>query len=91
MFIGVPALFREPKRANEGQMPLSGRWYANFLTVLGNGRFVLFLLIFSGYWIVFWQQYLILPIYIHDYVDPKANTEMILIADPIIVITLRWR
>ncbi len=47
-----------------------------------------FLLIFSGYWIVFWQQYLILPIYIHDYVDAKANTELILIADPIIVITL---
>ncbi len=60
----------------------------NLLTVLGNWRFVLFLAIFSGYWIVFWQQYLSLPIFIHDYVDPKANTEMILIADPIIVITL---
>ena len=59
----------------------------NFLTVLGNWRFVLFLLIFSGYWIVFWQQYLILPIYIHDYVDASANTEMILIADPLMVIT----
>src|SRR6202008_564938 len=58
------------------------------LTVLGNFRFVLFLLIFSGYWIVFWQQYLILPIYIHDYVNPNANTELILIADPLIVITL---
>jgi POT family proton-dependent oligopeptide transporter len=58
------------------------------LTVLGNGRFVLFLVIFSGYWIVFWQQYLILPIYLHEYVDSTANTEMILIADPLIVITL---
>ena len=56
--------------------------------MLGNWRFVIFLLIFSGYWIVFWQQYLILPIYVHDFVDPAANTEMILIADPIIVITL---
>ena len=56
--------------------------------MLGNWRFVLFLVIFSGYWIVFWQQYLILPIYVHDFVDPTANTEMILIADPIIVITL---
>jgi len=49
---------------------------------------VLFLLIFSGYWIVFWQQYLILPIFIHDYVDASANTERILIADPLVVITL---
>jgi proton-dependent oligopeptide transporter, POT family len=88
MFIGVLLFFREPKRTGAEQTPSLGEVGRNFLTVLGNGRFVLFLLIFSGYWIVFWQQYLILPIYIHDYVDPKANTEMILIADPIIVITL---
>jgi POT family proton-dependent oligopeptide transporter len=88
MFFVVLLFFREPKRVDEGQTPSLGEVGRNFLTVLGNGRFVLFLLIFSGYWIVFWQQYLILPIYIHDYVDAHANTEMILIADPIIVITL---
>lgn len=87
MFIAVLIFFKEPRRDDLQVTSLSqvGR---NFLTVIGNGRFVLFLLIFSGYWIVFWQQYLILPIFIHDYVDPKANTELILIADPIIVITL---
>jgi POT family proton-dependent oligopeptide transporter len=88
MFIAVLIFFREPRRT-DGQATASlaqvGR---NFLTVLGNWRFVLFLLIFSGYWIVFWQQYLILPVYIHDYVNASANTELILIADPLIVITL---
>jgi MFS family permease len=84
----VLLFFREPKRTEEGQTPSLSQVGRNFLTVLSNGRFVLFLLIFSGYWIVFWQQYLILPIYIHDYVDPNASTEYILIADPIIVITL---
>jgi POT family proton-dependent oligopeptide transporter len=88
MFIGVLLFFREPKRAGDERTPSLSQVGRNFLTVLGNVRFVLFLLIFSGYWIVFWQQYLILPIYIHDYVDPNANTSMILIADPIIVITL---
>ena len=88
MFIGVLIFFREPRRVEEQQTTSLGQVARNLLTVLGNGRFVLFLLIFSGYWIVFWQQYLILPIYIHDYVDPTANTELILIADPIIVITL---
>jgi POT family proton-dependent oligopeptide transporter len=88
MFFAVLIFFREPSRAGEGQTPTLGQVIRNLLTVLGNGRFVLFLLIFSGYWVVFWQQYLILPIYIHDYVNPNANTEMILIADPIIVITL---
>jgi POT family proton-dependent oligopeptide transporter len=88
MFIGVLIFFKEPRRANEQQTTSLGQVGRNLLTVLGNWRFVLFLAIFSGYWIVFWQQYLSLPIYIHDYVDSKANTEMILIADPVIVITL---
>ena len=88
MFVIVLLLFREPRRGDAERAPSLGQVGRNFLTVLGNGRFVLFLLIFSGYWIVFWQQYLTLPIYIHDYVDPKASTEYILLADPIIVITL---
>jgi proton-dependent oligopeptide transporter, POT family len=88
MFIGVLIFFKEPRREGGTQTTSLGQVLGNFVTVLGNWRFVLFLLIFSGYWIVFWQQYLILPIYIHDYVDPTANTERILIADPLIVITL---
>jgi proton-dependent oligopeptide transporter, POT family len=86
--IGVLVFFKEPRR-EEGQQTSSLAQVArNFGTVLSNWRFVLFLVIFSGYWIVFWQQYLVLPLYIHDYVDASANTEMILIADPLIVITL---
>jgi len=89
MFIGVLIFFKEPRRAAEEHQTTSMRQVVgNLLTVLGNFRFVLFLLIFSGYWIVFWQQYLILPIFIHDYVDASANTERILIADPLVVITL---
>ena len=88
MFIAVLIFFREPRRAEGQSIPSVGQVGRNFLTVLGNGRFVLFLLIFSGYWIVFWQQYLILPVYIHDYVDANANTAMILITDPILVILL---
>jgi MFS family permease len=56
--------------------------------VLGNWRFVLFLGIFSGYFVVFWQQYLILPLYIHQYISPTANTEWILMTDPLVVISL---
>jgi proton-dependent oligopeptide transporter, POT family len=93
MFIAVLIFFKEPGlkkdgRAEEQQTTSLGQVARNLLTVVSNGRFVLFLVIFSGYWIVFWQQYLILPIFIHDYVDPSANTELILIADPLVVITL---
>jgi len=86
MFIGVLLFFKEPRREQGQQTATLGQVGTNLLTVLKNGRFVLFLVIFSGYWIVFWQQYLILPLYIHDHVDATANTELILITDPLIVI-----
>jgi proton-dependent oligopeptide transporter, POT family len=86
MFFTVLLLFKEPRADRAAAAASLGQVGRNLLTVLSNGRFVLFLAIFSGYWIVFWQQYLILPIYIHDYVDPNANTAMILITDPLIVI-----
>jgi proton-dependent oligopeptide transporter, POT family len=88
MFVAVLLFFREPRREEVRQAASLREVVRNLLTVLGNGRFVLFLVIFSGYWIVFWQQYLMLPIFVHEYVDPNANTELILIADPLIVITL---
>jgi len=88
MFIAVLMFFKEPRRESSQQGASLAQVVRNLLTVLGNGRFVLFLIIFSGYWIVFWQQYLMLPILVHDYVDAGANTELILITDPLIVITL---
>jgi proton-dependent oligopeptide transporter, POT family len=88
MFFVVLLFFKEPRTSVAESAASIGEVFRNLLTVLSNGRFLLFLLIFSGYWIVFWQQYLIMPIYIHDYIDPNANTAMILITDPLIVITL---
>jgi len=87
MFFAVLLFFKEPRREAGQEVPTLGQVGRNFLTVVTNWRFMLFLLIFSGYWIVFWQQYLILPIYIHDYVSPTVDTELTLIADPLIVIS----
>jgi len=89
MFFVVLALFREPRRAEGSQVQSLRQTAANFFTVLSNPRFMLFLVIFSGYWIVFWQQYIILPLYISSYINPKADTELILIADPLTVIALQ--
>lgn len=87
MFFTVLMFFREPKAGRAEPSTSLAQVGRNLLVVLRNGRFVLFLLIFSGYWIVFWQQFLILPIYIHDYVSATANTPMILITDPLVVIS----
>jgi proton-dependent oligopeptide transporter, POT family len=58
------------------------------LTLAGISRFMWFLLIFTGYWVVFWQQYISLPGYIHGYVNPHADVEIILVTDGLTVICL---
>ena len=78
MFFAVLLLFKEPRRSGEAQTESLGQVARNFLTVVSNWRFMLFLIIFSGYYIAFWQQFIILPIYIHDYVNANSNTEMLL-------------
>jgi proton-dependent oligopeptide transporter, POT family len=89
MFFMVLLFFKEPQRSGESQTVSMGRAAKNFFTVLSNARFMLFLLIFSGYWIVFWQEFISLPIYIHDYINPAANTELILVTDALAVILLQ--
>ena len=86
MFFVVLLLFREPKKSGEARTESIGVTVRNFGKVLGNGKFMLFLLIFSGYWIVYWQEFVTLPIYVHDYVDSTADTERMLSIDPIVVI-----
>ncbi len=88
MFFAVLIFFKEPRRSGDVRTATLGESARNFLTVLGNPRFMLFLLIFSGYWVVYWQEFIILPLYVHNYVDPKADTELMLITGPLTVIAL---
>ncbi len=92
MFFLVLLFFREPKRIDQAPPPSLASTARNFLVVLSNPKFILFLLIFTGYWMVFWQQYTSLPGYIHTYIDPNAPVERILITDGAVVIcfTLAW-
>jgi proton-dependent oligopeptide transporter, POT family len=88
MFFLVFFLFREPKRAAGEPIPTLARTGHNFLVVLGNPKFMLFLLIFTGYWIVYWQQYISLPGYVHAHIDANASVEWILVTDAAAVIAL---
>lgn len=88
MFFLVLLFFREPKRAEGEPAPSIATTMRNFMVVAGNPRFMLFLLIFTGYWVVYWQQYITLPGYVHAYIDPNASVERILITDAAAVICL---
>jgi dipeptide/tripeptide permease len=88
MFFLVLALFKEPQRSGEPQTASVAETLRNFGKVLANPKFMIFLLIFSGYWIVYWQEFITLPLYVHDYVDPATDTDSMLSTGPIVVIAL---
>jgi proton-dependent oligopeptide transporter, POT family len=87
MMMGVLLFFRQPKRAGDAPIPTVGETIRNFLTVVGNPKFMAFLLIFTGYWIVFWQQWIVMPVYLHKYIDANLDVELVLVTDGIVVIT----
>ena len=58
------------------------------LALAGLSRFMWFLVLFTGYWIVFWQQYISLPGYLHGYINAHADVELILVTDGLTVISL---
>lgn len=88
MFFVVLLLFKEPKQSGEEKAASLGEAGRNFITVVSNPRFISFLLIFSGYWIVYWQEFIILPIYVHDYINPNTDTARMLTTGPLVVIAL---
>jgi proton-dependent oligopeptide transporter, POT family len=64
-------------------------WVGLLLLVLaGISKFMWFLVIFTGYWVVFWQEFISLPGYLHRYVNSQADVEKILATDAITVICL---
>jgi POT family proton-dependent oligopeptide transporter len=86
MAIVTLLFYQEPDRLNEPQTASVAAAFGNLFKVLRNGRFVLFLLIFSGFWVTFWQQYISLPIYVRDYVNKDANIDRLLAVEATTVI-----
>lgn len=89
MVFAVLIFFRQPKRAGDVKPPTFVESGRNFWTVVSNPKFMLFLIIFSGFWIVYWQQYIALPQYIHLYIDPHADVEKILVTEGFSIICLQ--
>ena len=88
MFIAVLIFFREPNRERAAQTPSMGQLGKNFLAVVTNPKFMLFLTIFTGFWIVYWQEFITLPLYVHSYISPTIDTELLLMTGPLVVIAL---
>jgi len=70
-------LYKDVKGNEPANVESLGKKITNLFVVLTNFKFMIFLLIYSLYWIIFWQEYIILPYYITDFIDKNAPYEII--------------
>lgn len=86
MFFATVFFYKEPDRIVEKQVASFAQAFKNMFVVLANMRFMAFLLIFSGFWIMFWQEFIALPLFIRGYVNPEADVDLLTTVDPLAVI-----
>jgi POT family proton-dependent oligopeptide transporter len=86
MFWVTLFFYREPGKPGDERVESIGAAFINIFVVLGNLRFVLFLLISSGFYVMFWQIWLSMPIFMRTYVDANADVDRILSIEAITVI-----
>jgi proton-dependent oligopeptide transporter, POT family len=70
-------LYKEVKPAGGEVVESLGKKFVNLVVVLGNFRFMIFLLIYSLYWIIFWQEFIVIPYYVTDYIGKDAPYEIV--------------
>ncbi|MCL5266883.1 MAG: MFS transporter [Bacteroidetes bacterium] len=89
MFLGTLIFYHEPETATAFEQPSLGQKLKDMLRVMRNGRFMAFLLIFSLYWIMFWQVFVIVPFYLTDFISKNAPFEIIESVDAWAIIFLQ--
>lgn len=89
MFLASIFIFKEPINSEMTESFGVAQIFKNMYAVVTNIKFMIFLFIFSLFWLMFWQIYIIIPLYITDYIDAKAPIELIISAGAWGIITLQ--
>jgi proton-dependent oligopeptide transporter, POT family len=87
LLIGTLIFFNEPPRPDQSAQRTFGRVFRDMILVFGNVRFITFLVIFSGFWIMFWQIYYLVPFYSTDVLNYE-NFELLETVDAVCIIFL---
>jgi POT family proton-dependent oligopeptide transporter len=86
MFWVTLLFYREPARSGREPVASVAQAFQNMVVVLGNFRFVVFLLIVSGFYIVFWQEFISAPLFTRNFIHSKADVDLLLSVDPAMII-----
>jgi POT family proton-dependent oligopeptide transporter len=88
LFLGTILFFTEPKTENDNSAKRTfSQVFREMLLVFGNFKFIVFLIIFSGFWIMFWQIFYAFPFYVKD-VLLFSDFELLEIVDAVAIIFL---
>jgi proton-dependent oligopeptide transporter, POT family len=87
MFWVTLIFFREPPRVAGEKVASVWEAIKNMFVVLANFRFLFFLGIVSLYYVVFWQIYMMLPLFVHEYVNRNAGVDATISVEAFTVIT----
>ncbi len=100
LLLGTFLFFKEPEVEPSGGTPRTlGQVFRDMLLVFGNIRFLSFLVIFSGFWIMFWQIFYSFPFYVTDVLQfPRFELmetidawTIILVGVPMTALVKKWR
>lgn len=98
--IGTLLFFREPERDLGDEAPRSiGKVMRDAALVFRDVRFISFLVIFSGFWIMFWQIFYSLPFYLtealkferFELIETVDAWTLIVLTVPVAAFVRRWR
>lgn len=100
LLIGTIVFFREPEgEAHAAPTRTLGQVFRDMLLVFRNTRFISFLVIFSGFWIMFWQIFYSFPFYVLDVLkydkfevlETVDAWTIILVGIPMTALVKKWR
>lgn len=100
LLIGTFIFFKEPEPLREsGNQKTLGQVFRDMLLVFRNFRFISFLVIFSGFWIMFWQIFFSFPFYVTDVLKfPQFELletvdawTIILVGIPMTALVKKWK
>lgn len=100
LFIGTVIFFREPSNEDNSKTKRTlGKVFLDMLLVFKNIKFISFLVIFSGFWIMFWQIFYSLPFFIIDVlkfgkfeiIESVGAWTIIFTTIPIAAIVKKWK
>jgi proton-dependent oligopeptide transporter, POT family len=99
LFFGAWILYKEPAEMELVEKKTFGKVLSDMLLVFTNVKFMIFLLIFSGFWIIFWQIFYSFPFYVKkvlnyeafEFLETVDAWSIILLTVPIAALVKKWK